>query len=447
MFAAGDIAAHALGQAPGRYSVEEAEAAIEALRRDGHLVEAALRGADRAFVTDRALRAERGNIAWMRNGAGAGRPTADAAAVETELAGGPLTEGQREAVRTILLARDRVVGVQGRAGTGKTVMLRETARLAGEVKVVGLAPSKAAVRALEQEAGIPARTLQWFLARHRDIGDRIASPERLAEARLAFGGAVLAVDEASMVSAAQMRQLMRIAERIGIARLALIGDSWQLRSVEAGQPFRQLQQAGMATARMEEILRQRDPDLHEAVEAITEGEAALAMERLGGNVHEAESDELGEAAARLWLSLHRQARARTAILAPTHALREDINEAVREGLRGEGRAARAGSGDRAAGRPRPDARAEGRHRQLPPRRRAGVPQRHLPVPGEDGRRLHGDGNRADRVSCCTIPTGARAGSTPPVRSATATRPTRRARSGSRRATASAGRAMTAGAAW
>ena len=336
VFAAGDIAAHALGQAPGRYSLREVEAAVEGLRRDGHLVQATLRGTDRAFVTDRALRAERGNIAWMREGAGAGAPAADEVAVERELAAGPLTEGQREAVRTILLTQDRVVGVQGHAGTGKTVMLRETARLAGARKVVGLAPSMAAVRALEREAGIPARTLQWFLARHRDIGDRIASPERLAEARLAFGGAVLAVDEASMVSSAQMRQLMRISERIGIARLALVGDSGQLRSVEAGQPFRQLQQAGMATARMDEVLRQRDPDLREAIAAIREGEPAEAVERLGDDVHEAEPDELGEAAARLWLSLHPEARARTAILAPTHALREDIDEAVREGLRDEG---------------------------------------------------------------------------------------------------------------
>ncbi len=336
VFAAGEITAQALGQAPGRYSVGEVEAAVEGLCRDGHLVAATLHGADRAFVTDRALRAERGNIAWMREGAGAGRPAADEAEVERELSGSPLTKGQREAVRTILLSRDRIVGVQCHAGTGKTVMLRETARLAGTRKVVGLAPSMAAVRALEREAGIPARTLQWLLARHRDIGDRIAGPERLAEARLAFGGAVLAVDEASMMSAAQMRQLMRIAERIGVARLALIGDSWQLRSVEARQPFRQLQQAGMATARMEEVLRQRDPDLCEAVETIREGEPAEAMDRLSDNVHEAESDELGETAARLWLSLHPEARARTAILAPTHALREDINEAVREGLRDEG---------------------------------------------------------------------------------------------------------------
>ena len=336
VFAAGDAAAHAPGQAPGRYSVEEAEAAIESPCRDGHLVAATLRCADRAFVTDRALRAERGNIAWMRDGASAGQPAADGAAAERELAAGPLTEGQREVVRTILLSRDRVVGVQGHAGKGKTVMLRETARLAGARKVVGLAPSMAAVQALEREAGIPAPTLQWFLARYRDIGDRVAGPERLADARLAFGGAVLEVDEASMVSSAQMRQLMRIAERIGIARLALIGDSRQLRSVEAKQPFRQLQQAGMATARIDEILRQRDPDLQDAVVAVREGKPAEVMDRLGDNVHEAEADEFGETAARLWLSLYPQARARTAILAPTHALREEINEAVREGLRDEG---------------------------------------------------------------------------------------------------------------
>ena len=92
----------------------------------------------------------------------------------------------------------------------------------------------------------------------------------------------------------------------------------------------------MATARMDEILRQRDPDLRAAVAAMLEDGPAEAVERLGDNVHEADADELGEAAARLWLSLHPEARARTAILAPTHALREDINEAVREGLRGEG---------------------------------------------------------------------------------------------------------------
>ena len=60
-----------------------------------------------------------------------------------------------------------------------------------------------------------------------------------------------------MVSTDQMRELMRIADGLGVARLVLVGDRSQLRAVEAGQPFRQLQEAGMTTARMEDILRQK----------------------------------------------------------------------------------------------------------------------------------------------------------------------------------------------
>ena len=41
-------------------------------------------------------------------------------------------------------------------------------------------------------------------------------------------------------------------------RIALIGDRRQLRAVEAGQPFTLLQDAGMPTARMDEVVRQRD---------------------------------------------------------------------------------------------------------------------------------------------------------------------------------------------
>ena len=111
---------------------------------------------------------------------------------------------------------------------------------------------------LEGEADIPARTLQWFLTRYRDVGDGIASPERMEEARKALGGAVLILDEASMVGTVQMRALTRLAAETGVERLALIGDRRQLRAVEAGQPFTLLQDAGMPTARMDEVVRQRD---------------------------------------------------------------------------------------------------------------------------------------------------------------------------------------------
>ena len=62
----------------------------------------------------------------------------------------------------------------------------------------------------------------------------------------------------------------------------------------------------------------------------------LAVEALDNGVLETDADALGETAARLWLDLDPRLREGTAILAPTHALRADINESVREGLALEG---------------------------------------------------------------------------------------------------------------
>lgn len=69
----------------------------------------------------------------------------------------------------------------------------------------------------------------------------------MAAAHRRLGGALLVLDDASMVGTVQMRVLMRIAERTGVVRLALVGDRRQLRAVEAGQPFALLQGAGRRT--------------------------------------------------------------------------------------------------------------------------------------------------------------------------------------------------------
>ena len=336
VFSANDLRAWALAHGSGRHSLEALDAGIARLRRDGHLIEAAARRADLAFVTDRARNAERDIIAAMRAGLDAGHGLAPAAAVEAGLEEAGLNLGQRDAARTILLSPHRMVGVQGHAGSGKTTMLRAVKELAGERQVVGLAPSASAVHVLSGEADVPARTLQGFLTRYRDVGDGIASPEKTEEARKALGGAVLILDEASMVGTVQMRTLTRIAGQTGVARLALIGDRRQLRAVEAGQPFGLLQDAGMPTARMDEVVRQRDADLRAAVLHMVADEPRMAVEELGNGVLKTESDELGRKAAQLWLDLDPGLRAGTAILAPTHELRAEINEAVRQGLEDEG---------------------------------------------------------------------------------------------------------------
>ena len=336
VFSANDLRAWALAHGGGRHSLDALDAGIAQLRRDGHLIEATARRADLAFVTDRARNAEREIVAGMRAGLNAGRSLAPAEAVETRLDAAGLNPGQCDAVRGILLSPHVTAGVQGHAGSGKTTMLRAVAELAGERQLIGLAPSASAARVLGGEADIPARTLQWFLTRYRDVGDGIAPPEKMEEARNALGGSVLILDEASMVGTTQMRALTRIAAETGVERLALIGDRRQLRAVEAGQPFALLQDAGMPTARMDEVVRQRDADLRQAVLHMVTDEPRLAVEELGNGVLETEGDELGRKAAQLWLDLDPDLRPGTAILAPTHEMRTEINAAVRHGLEDEG---------------------------------------------------------------------------------------------------------------
>ena len=327
-----EIRAVALGHAPGRYTLAEIDAAIARLVRDGELIEVERRGMDRAFVTDRAVKAERRVLASMRAGCGKGMALANGEMVEKRLEPSRLTRGQREAVRTVLLSNDLVIGVQGHAGSGKTTMLSEVKELLGERKIQGLAPSAVAARVLAREAGIPSRTLQYFLTRFGDLSD----PARLARARAEYGGAVLAVDEASMTGSVRMEALLRVARALKVARVVLVGDTKQLKSVDAGQPFRLLQKAGMATATMKEVKRQRDPELRAAVGLAREGEPGAAIAELGNRVREAPPEELGLEAGRRWLALAPEHRADTLILAPTHAICRQANDTVREGLAEEG---------------------------------------------------------------------------------------------------------------
>ena len=92
---------------------------------------------------------------------------------------------------------------------------------------------------------------------------------------------ILVVDEAGMISVTEMPDLPGHAQRSGFARVILAGDVKQLDAVSAGQPFAQLQRAGMPTALMTDIQRQRDEAGREAVLFAIRGDVKAAMKRLG----------------------------------------------------------------------------------------------------------------------------------------------------------------------
>ena len=339
VFARTDLFAAALAHAPGTVTMADAEREVAALEKAGTLHAVNISGAEDSLATAKTVAEERETVASMRAGHGRGTAPMRSWMVQGHLNKGPLTAGQKDAVKLILSAEDRVVGVQGYAGSGKTTML-DRARVLAEKKgyrMIGLAPSASAVQTLASEAGIESETLQRFLARNAGVAEGRLTKKGAKEMRAAFAKTILVVDEGSLASTVQTRDLLRIANKIRIPRVVLVGDAKQLDAVDAGKPFAQLQAAGMKTAVMDEIMRQRDPALKEAVVASLKGEIGKAFEKLGSNVAEVKSDNIAGAVAARWLRLGPEARENTGVMAPSHELRQEINGHIRERLDREGR--------------------------------------------------------------------------------------------------------------
>ena len=339
VFARADLFAATLAHAPGAVTIGEAEREVAALEKAGRLHGVDIPGAEDSLATAKTVAEERETVASMRAGQGHGSAPMRSWTVQGHLNKGPLTAGQKGAVKLILSAKDRVVGVQGYAGTGKTTMLNRARTLAEKKgwRMLGLAPSASAVQTLASEAGIESETLQRFLARNAGVAERRLTKKGAKEMRAAFAKTVLVVDEGSLASTVQARDLLRIANEVRIPRVVLVGDAKQLDAVDAGKPFAQLQAAGMQTAVMDEIMRQRDPALKEAVEASLAGEIGKAFDKLGSNVAEVKPDNIAGAVAARWLALSPEVRENTGVMAPSHELRQAINGHIRERLAREGR--------------------------------------------------------------------------------------------------------------
>ena len=339
VFSRADLFAAVLAHAPGAVAITEAEGAVAALETEGALHAVDMPGAGDSLATEKTVGEERETVALMHAGQGRGRAPMRGWQVQGHLSRGPLTAGQKDAVTLILSAKDRTVGVQGYAGTGKTTMLNRARALAEKkgYRMAGLAPSASAAQTLASEAGIETETLQRFLARNAGVAEGRLTKKGAKEMRAAFARTILVVDEGSLASTVQARDLLRVANELRIPRVVLVGDAKQLDAVDAGKPFAQLQAAGLATATMDEIMRQRDPALKEAVEASLKGDVVRAFAKLGSNIAEVKPDNIAGAVAARWLRLDEEARANTGVMAPSHDLRQAINGHIRQRLDREGR--------------------------------------------------------------------------------------------------------------
>jgi conjugative relaxase-like TrwC/TraI family protein len=231
-----------------------------------------------------------------------------------------LSPAQREVVDDIFVSREKIVGLDGVAGAGKTTTLaviREGAESEG-YKVEGFAPTSRAAQKLA-EAGIDTSTLQRHLAR----GEQPDTGEKR----------FYVLDESSLASTRQIHEFM---ERLHARdRVLLVGDTRQHEAVEAGRPFAQLQEAGMRTMRLEEIVRQKDPELKQAVEQLARGQVGAAIDGLDrqGRVHEVKGyEERISAIAREYAKSPES----TLVVSPDNRSRAEINQRIHAELQSRG---------------------------------------------------------------------------------------------------------------
>jgi conjugative relaxase-like TrwC/TraI family protein len=231
-----------------------------------------------------------------------------------------LNPAQHRAVSEIFLSREKIVGLDGVAGAGKTTTLaviREGVERDG-YKVEGFAPTSRAAQKLA-EAGIATKTLQAHLAQ----GQRLDTGERR----------LFIVDESSLASTRQMHAF--VSRLHPNDRVLLVGDTRQHESVEAGRIFAQMQEAGMKTATLDVIVRQKDPELRKVVEQLTRGKVGEAMAGLErqGRVHEVRgSAERIQAIAKEYV----RAPSNTLVVSPDNRSRAEINQAIHAELQGRG---------------------------------------------------------------------------------------------------------------
>lgn len=282
------------------------------------------------YTTHIAQRRERDILALERAGRGTRQPRIRAAQIDAYLAGRTRTaerEGlnveQARAVARIADTTNQFMAVPGFAGVGKSYMMKAAKALLEEhgYRVTALAPYGSQKKALEGE-GIEARTLQSFLK---------------AKDKKLDGNTVVFIDEAGVIPARQMLEMMKFLEATG-ARAVFLGDTAQTKAIEAGKPFEQLLAAGMQSTEIRMIQRQKNPELLKAVELAAVGKAADSLMHVTRVREVKDPSERYSAIVQAYAGLTPAERAETLVITGTNRSRKEINDGIQQalGLKGTG---------------------------------------------------------------------------------------------------------------
>lgn len=275
------------------------------------------------YTTQAAREREKRILQIEREGRGQVAAILTSDQVQQQLRAKGLKPGQMAAADLVLTTSNRIVGVQGLAGVGKSYMLQHVkeAMESANYTVKSVAPYGSQVKELRR-LGVEAVTVASLLE---------AQQNRFTLDK----STVLVIDEAAVVPARQMEKILQRAEKAR-ARVMMMGDKDQTKAIEAGRPMHQLQDSGMQTALMGDIVRQTNPTLRDAVALAAAGRASEALHilqnRLDAVSEIADAEERYREIADHYCNLGTDERQRTLIVTGTNVSRRTINNLVHHQL-------------------------------------------------------------------------------------------------------------------
>ncbi|WP_312775339.1 conjugative transfer relaxase/helicase TraI domain-containing protein [Atlantibacter hermannii] len=318
---------------------------IASMVKDGALMRVSVRG-EPYLVARSTWEMEKAILRTVEEGKNTQHPLLDQ--VPSAVLNG-LTAGQKQATTLVLSSRDQFTGIQGYAGVGKTTQMKAVVAaldiLPAEVRpeITGLAPTHQAVKEMS-DVGVRAQTIKSFIVEHDQATAAGEKPD--------YKGRVFLIDESSMAGNQDTAALFQ-AIAVGGGRAVSMGDVDQFESVDAGTPFKLMQERSpMDVAIMKEIVRQKDVQLRGAVHDIIDNRIDAALNRIiaqpsdriarkaGAEGPESALQESQTPVTDIvsdWMGRTPDARARTLIITQLNADRHAVNAGIHEQLtvRGE----------------------------------------------------------------------------------------------------------------
>jgi len=236
-----------------------------------------------------------------------------------------LSSEQKQAISHILKSTDRIVGIRGAAGTGKTTLMKEAVQGIEESgkKVFIFAPTSEASRGVLRQEGF----------KNADTVTQLLTDRRIAESAR---NQVIWIDEAGLLGSINLKKVLDLSEKVN-ARVVLSGDSRQHKSVDRGDSLRLLEEhAGLSCAELKTIYRQQGT-YRDAIKELSNQNIGQGIEILSqmGAIMELDDDVRFKEIAKHYQELVSKGDT-CLVVSPTRAEGAKVSEHIRDELRNKG---------------------------------------------------------------------------------------------------------------